>query len=116
MSPAIVKSFATTLTDLIPCNPNASNSICCGLGYECLANGVCAASATSVYNGGIAFIRGLCTDIYWQSSLCPQFCLNAVDSMYTLLPSAIMANIGIIRQYSRRQCYEYMFDCERLVL
>jgi len=80
-------------------------------------NGVCAATSASINNGDIAFIRGSCTDKFWQSSLCPQFCLNADDSMYTLRsPAPSRANVGIIRQFSRWQCYEYMFDCERLVL
>ncbi|KAI1799654.1 hypothetical protein F4811DRAFT_568002 [Daldinia bambusicola] len=55
-----------------PCNPNADSSACCGggIGTVCLSNGLCQGP-----NGAV--IRGSCSDKYWNSGNCANYCLGA---------------------------------------
>ncbi|KAI1468963.1 uncharacterized protein F4812DRAFT_353003 [Daldinia caldariorum] len=55
-----------------PCNPNADSSACCGrgIGTICLSNGLCQGP-----NGAV--IRGSCSDKYWDSGNCANYCLGA---------------------------------------
>ena len=46
----------------VPCDPDASNSTCCGPGYSCDTNLFCMGSAPAI---------GSCTDPTWQSVDCP---------------------------------------------
>lgn len=50
-----------------PCKPAASASACCGLGWNCLSNGLC-------YSANIALTRSSCTDKTWSTSECPTYC------------------------------------------
>lgn len=111
----------------IACNPDASSeSACCGVGYACLANGICQQTSAAPDNGGVRFIRGSCTDISWQSSSCPQFCIDRDNSMYTSFciwtRSAVIGNEanGLLfsadRQFWRRKCHEPVSGGKYLVL
>ena len=65
-------------TNDVPCDPNASVSMCCGDVTLCLSNGLCQVnSGQQAFNGNIAFARGTCTDNQWGSPICPQHCLSS---------------------------------------
>lgn len=58
----------------VPCFPSADVSPCCGAGWDCWGNGALCVQPkenSQVVNG---HRRGSCTDVTWQSSLCPQVC------------------------------------------
>lgn len=58
-----------------PCNPTQTESFCCGPGWACLPNRLCASPDTD--GKGIRFARGSCTSRLWtSSSQCPSFCLD----------------------------------------
>lgn len=61
-------SIATQAT---PCNVEATNSHCCGVGDTCLSNGYCLQN-TGIYANRLS--RAGCTDYSWASQQCPQFC------------------------------------------
>jgi hypothetical protein len=60
----------------IPCNTSARVSVCCGVGYACLDNNLCALTddTRDPNNGEFDYIRGSCTDATWSSGSCPIFC------------------------------------------
>lgn len=62
----------------LPCNPNQSQSFCCGSGWACLTNGICASTPSAKNIGDKNMLaRGSCTDKLWAStSQCPDFCLG----------------------------------------
>ncbi|KAI9850890.1 MAG: hypothetical protein M1838_004869 [Thelocarpon superellum] len=55
-----------------PCNIDANESFCCGLGELCLAGGMCQPTDSSAQS----VTRATCTDSSWQSAACPAFCTN----------------------------------------
>lgn len=60
-----------------PCDPSATYSVCCGPGYACLNNTLCALTANTndPNNDEDQYIRGSCTAEDWsESSLCPYYC------------------------------------------
>ncbi|KAF2865696.1 hypothetical protein BDV95DRAFT_599403 [Massariosphaeria phaeospora] len=65
-----------------PCNPGATHSTCCGPGYACLSNNVCALTE-HVTPGERKFssyyVRASCTDRNWAAKECPSFCKNAAN-------------------------------------
>lgn len=59
----------------LPCYPTESESFCCGSGWACLPNRICAQTERSA-GELVVFARGSCTDQLWLStSQCPDFCL-----------------------------------------
>jgi hypothetical protein len=63
-----------------PCNPDAAHSTCCGPGYACLSNNVCALTehaSSDVAKLSSYYVRASCTDSTWKSKECPLFCLNS---------------------------------------
>ena len=59
-----------------PCNPTANVSTCCGPGFVCLGNGLCAPGPNDRKTYDYKFYRSSCTDSTWKSSACPNFCLG----------------------------------------
>ncbi|EDU47132.1 hypothetical protein PtrSN002B_007082 [Pyrenophora tritici-repentis] len=59
-----------------PCS-TAANSTCCGQGFACLSNNLCAVTShVDAGPGQSTYVRGSCTDKTWNSAECPTFCLN----------------------------------------
>lgn len=54
-----------------PCLPKLDVSPCCGLGWECLENGIC---HDVKFPPGLGLARGGCTESPWKSGYCPNFC------------------------------------------
>jgi len=68
----------TTIQDTA-CNPTAPNSTCCGPGYACLSNHICALTehvSKDIANSFSYYVRASCTDKTWTSPECPSFCTN----------------------------------------
>lgn len=60
-----------------PCNNDADYSACCGSGFVCLSNGMCATLVDLGKPGDQKpFFRASCTDKSWTSGSCPSYCLN----------------------------------------
>ena len=60
-----------------PCRDDTAQSTCCGQGYACLSNSICAATGKEIQKpGATLYVRGSCTDKTWRSGDCPLFCLN----------------------------------------
>ena len=59
-----------------PCNPTANVSTCCGPGFVCLGNRLCAPGPNNRKTYHYKFYRSSCTDSTWKSSACPNFCLG----------------------------------------
>lgn len=55
-----------------PCNPKATDSICCGPDSRCLANGIC----TPTKGDPDLVTRGTCTDSTYTSASCAQYSLH----------------------------------------
>lgn len=66
-----------------PCNSTLSSvSACCGPGYACLSNGLCALTEHTpqeLARNSPSFIRGSCTDKTWNSTDCPQYCKDTAN-------------------------------------
>src|SRR5262245_38555292 len=70
--------------DDTPCKSGDGNSTCCGPGYACLSNGLCAVSEYLSFANFYSwesgwFVRGSCTDKSWTDPACPQFCRSTSD-------------------------------------
>lgn len=65
------------LTVMVPCDPNAATSACCGQTDACFADGLC-------MNSALVFYRGACTDKTFSSSDCFRECLSAPSMSYPL--------------------------------
>ena len=61
-----------TLSNDVPCNPDAPNSVCCTSGFLCMSNGLC---QPKNYPNQDQFIRGTCTDKSWAARECVDFCV-----------------------------------------
>lgn len=105
-----------------PCLPKLDVSPCCGLGWECLANGIC---HDVEFPPGLGLARGGCTESPWKSGYCPNFCKGKGSEYFPLLyylyqlespaykivtRNPFLANLsggtGVIR------CSEYTYCCE----
>lgn len=67
--------------DYLPCQPSASSSSCCPLGWICLSNGLCEPlPGNSTQNHGLTSLyTGFCTDPSWKNeTVCPRVCNNNV--------------------------------------
>ena len=61
-------------TSNLACDPQAEVSVCCGVGFTCLSNGLCETyNQTDSWTG---FWTGGCTDVTWNSSACLKICNN----------------------------------------
>lgn len=65
-----------------PCLPKLDVSPCCGLGWECLANGIC---HDVKFPPGLGLARGGCTESPWKSGYCPNFCKGKGSEYFLLL-------------------------------
>ena len=81
------------------CNLSANVSACCGIGAVCLDNKLCE-------NGDNQIIGGSCTDLAWQSSECPQYCLGEFVLFTATAQSQLHTNEGI----RRRLYWRYRLD------
>ncbi|OAG02294.1 uncharacterized protein CC84DRAFT_1208348 [Paraphaeosphaeria sporulosa] len=65
------------------CNGGAdTGSACCGPGYACLSNTLCALTehvSSDIVKTSPFYVRGGCTDKNWASKDCPKFCRNATN-------------------------------------
>lgn len=64
------------------CGGDATGSACCGPGYACLSNNICALTehvSSEVAKTSPFYVRGGCTDETWASKDCPKFCRNATN-------------------------------------
>lgn len=64
------------------CNSNSTSSTCCGPGYACLSNNICALTEnvnSDIMKTSPFYVRGGCTDKTWSSKDCPNFCKNATN-------------------------------------
>lgn len=82
----------------IPCDPNASVSMCCGDPALCLSNGLCRATNNPPMDKNISYARGTCTDNQWGSSICPQHCLSS--KVFTLPPRKAASYSGWVLSLS----------------
>ncbi|KAF3102572.1 hypothetical protein TWF569_009099 [Orbilia oligospora] len=64
-----------SLSNDLPCDPSASNSMCCSYGTDCLMNGVCHSYANTDKGYVSTYARGSCTDQSWGSSACLSECI-----------------------------------------
>jgi hypothetical protein len=58
------------------CGSNSEGSACCGPSFVCLSNGLCAVGPESRRSYAYEYYRSSCTDPYWKSASCPQFCIE----------------------------------------
>lgn len=65
-----------------PCLPKLDVSPCCGLGWECLANGIC---HDVKFPPVLGLARGGCTESPWKSGYCPNFCKGKGSEYFPLL-------------------------------
>ena len=61
-------------TSNLACDPEAEASVCCGIGFTCLSNGLC--ETYDQKDNWTGFWTGGCTDVTWNSSACPKICNN----------------------------------------
>lgn len=64
------------------CGGFGSKSTCCGPGYACLSNNLCAVSeyvAADIAASSPSYVRAGCTDESWSSKNCPKYCLNSTN-------------------------------------
>jgi hypothetical protein len=69
-------------TEDASCNPGAAHSTCCGPGYACLSNNVCAITdhvTPEIRKLSTYYVRAGCTDKTWSAKECPSFCLNETN-------------------------------------
>lgn len=67
-------------TEDAPCNSGETYSTCCGPGYACLSNNICALTEhvpSDIATTSPFFVRAGCTDKTWTSQNCPNFCKDA---------------------------------------
>jgi len=57
---------------MVPCNPAATESACCGYNDTCIAHGMC-------LSNDIFFYRGACTSTSYPAS-CPQSCIKSNEA------------------------------------
>lgn len=66
-----------------PCNSSGGHSTCCGRGYACLSNGLCAVSEYLMDKDfswdTVWYSRGTCTDSLWNDPACPKFCITTSE-------------------------------------
>lgn len=77
----------STGADYLPCEPAASTSSCCPLGWICLSNGLCEPlPGNTTQNLGLTSLyTGFCTDPLWRNeTICPKVCNNNVTRMCPL--------------------------------
>ncbi|KKY18608.1 hypothetical protein UCDDS831_g05889 [Diplodia seriata] len=58
----------------IPCGSSSSDTACCPYGWTCLDTGICSLDSLDYIT------RYTCTDQSWDSSACPQYCLDGTPN------------------------------------
>jgi hypothetical protein len=69
-------------TNDVGCSDSATGSACCGPGYACLSNNLCALTEhvdAAAAKGSPFYVRAGCTDKTWTGKDCPKFCRNATN-------------------------------------
>lgn len=90
----------------VPCDPSASDSVCCGRGWTCLSNGACEFNLDSIdpqIGNSIGELwRGSCTDSSWKSAQCPQFCYGEFRYNNVATPRSMFPVYGICPPHRRQ--------------
>lgn len=86
-------SLDGTITTDQPCDPTQSESFCCGIGWACLENKICAPTPNVPNYLSAPPARGSCTDSSWSASQCPNFCVDG-DSTYPTGSTLLRSTLG----------------------
>ncbi|KAF2115078.1 hypothetical protein BDV96DRAFT_600213 [Lophiotrema nucula] len=93
----------------IPCNPDAEVSSCCGPGFVCLSNGLCTPGKDDKKTYRYKYYRSGCTDPTWNSTDCPQYCLDVLTTNEA--SDSLDAGEGIQSCGSNSYCCNKNYDC-----